>query len=126
MKRNKVNTTESKREKSGGCKMIRVDDKYERAYEFLAASKWRKEYELDKSLLPTVKAQSVAFKDGALTQLMAVVADLRMWANHFRAMGKKELAKELEQFSFDWLEEASDYLKADGLHQRDGIDNRKP
>ncbi len=106
--------------------MISVDDKYKRAYEFLAASKWRKEYELDKHLLPTVKAQSAAFMDGALTQLMACVADLRMWSGHFNAMGKNELAKELDQFSSDWLEEARDYLTADGLRQRDGDDSKKP
>ena len=85
-----------------------------------------KKYKLEKHLLPTLKVQSRAFNDGALMQLMACVADLRMWSGHFKAMGKEELAKELEQFSFDWLEEARDYLKADGLRQRDGVDNRKP
>jgi len=93
-----------------GCAMIRILDKYDVAYKYLAASKWRKEYELDKSLLPTVQAQSHAFKDGALTQLIACTADLRMWAAHFRTMGKKELAKELDQFAKDWSEEGKDYL----------------
>ena len=116
--------TEAK--KGTGCAMIQVENKYVKAYRFLADSSWCKEYQLEKSLLPTVKAQGMAFNDGALTQLMACIADLLMWAGQFKAMGKEELAIELEQFSSDWIEEARGYLTFEGLHQRDGDDSKKP
>jgi len=85
--------------------MVKIVNQYAKAEEFLARSKWRKQYQLDKFLLPGLKLQSHAFRDGALTQLMACIADLRIWASQFRALGKVEIAKELEQFSDDWENE---------------------
>jgi hypothetical protein len=83
---------------------------YRRAHEFLAQSKWRREYKLQEFLLPSLELQSAAFRDGALTQLLACVADLRVWASQYRRLGKGEFANELDQFARDWEDEAKSYL----------------
>ena len=85
--------------------MVKIVNPYTKAYDFLAKSKWRKSYRLDRFLLPALKLQSSAFRDGGLTQLMACIADLRIWASQFRALGKEEIAKELDQFAKDWKNE---------------------
>jgi hypothetical protein len=83
---------------------------YSRAHEFLANSPWVREYKLQEFLLPSLKLQSNAFRDGAVTQLLACVADLRVWAIQFRRLGKDELANELDQFAEDWEHEGKGYL----------------
>jgi len=107
-----------------GCKMVQVENQYAKAHEYLAATDWREAYKLDQFLLPVLKLQAYAFRDGALTQLLASVADLRIWACQFRSLGKEEIARELEQFAKDWEEEARGYLTADG--QRGGDESKKP
>jgi len=94
-----------------GCKMIKVENLYTRAHKFLDESLWKDEYKLNDALLPGLKLQAHAFNTGALTQLLACVADLRIWAVQFRALGKDEIAKELDQFATDWAEEGRDLIK---------------
>ena len=96
----------------GGCGMISIaqNNPYSRAHAFLANSRWTPEYKLQDFLLPSLRLQSNAFRDGALTQLLACIADLRVWASQFRRLGKDELANELDQFAQDWEQEAKTYL----------------
>jgi len=109
-----------------GCKMVQVENQYAKAHEYLAATDWREAYKLDQFLLPVLKLQAYAFRDGALRQVLACVADLRIWAGQFSSLGKEEIARELEQFAKDWEEEAKGYYVVEGLSQRDGDDSKKP
>jgi len=73
--------------------MILIDNPYSRGYEFLAQSHWREDYKLEEFLLPSLRLQSSAFRDGALVQLLACVDDLRLWAAQFRVLGKADSQK---------------------------------
>ncbi len=64
-----------------------------------------KKLHLEKYVLPTLKAQSSAFDDGARLQLSVCIADLRVWAGQLRVEEKIEAAVEIEQFAEDWEKE---------------------
>ena len=85
--------------------MIKVENQYSKMHDYLTATEWRSTYQLDKFLLPALELQAHSFRDGALTQLMACIADLRIWAMQFRALGKQEIAQELEHFADEWENE---------------------
>jgi hypothetical protein len=91
--------------------MIKIENLYQRAHDYLEKSEWKDQYKLEEQLLPGLKAKSMAFRNGAFQQLTACVADLRMWAEQFRHLGKDEIAKELDQFAADWEEEGLEFLK---------------
>jgi hypothetical protein len=94
---------------------------YSRALEFLANSPWAAEYKLQEFLLPSLRLQSNAFRDGALIQLLACIADLRVWASQFRRLGKDELANQLDQFALDWEQEAKTYLDITGVTEAEDL-----
>lgn len=77
-----------------------------------------------RGLLQTLRTGAQAFEHGARTQLMACVADLRVWAAAYRAKAEaicsaaeasgdalaeaarwQTVADEIDQFAADWLEE---------------------
>lgn len=81
-----------------------------------------------RGLLQTLRTGAQAFEHGARTQLMACVADLRVWAAAYRAkvdaivseaepsddartdaLRWQTVADEIDQFAADWLEEVRAY-----------------
>ena len=83
--------------------MIKVDNPYARAAEFLAKDQGMVDrYRLQQEMLPMLQIKAAAFSEGAMAQLDLCVKDLRMWAAQFKMLGKVEIAEELEGFARDW------------------------
>ena len=86
--------------------MIRISNWYKDAAEHLTKENaLHKNLHLEKFVLPTLAAQTTALRDGAMSQLMVCVADLRVWAGQLRVEEKIEAAGEIEQFAEDWEKE---------------------
>jgi len=86
--------------------MIRISNWYKDVRKHLDGENSKDQnLHLEKYVLPTLKAQSSAFDDGARLQLSVCIADLRVWAGQFRVEGKIEAAVEVEQFAEDWEKE---------------------
>jgi hypothetical protein len=91
--------------------MITTDNPYRRLLTYHSTPDWPDACRLDEFLRPCLQLQSYAFRDGALIQLLACLADLRNWAAQNRFLREEQRAWTIDEIAGDWEKEIQKYIK---------------